>query len=83
MVLIQNIFESLKNNPKGFSGKKLTALAVTLTYVYSHRLVTYDILTSVLAVDAGLIATLFGINVVDKFQNKETGNTTTITHEEN
>jgi hypothetical protein len=86
MNLYQHIKGSLDNEKGGFSGKKLTALAVTITYVYSHRFVTSDILTSVLIVDAGLIAALFGINVVDKFQNKETGNTTditTITHEEN
>ena len=80
MNLYQYIKGSLDNRKDGASGKKLTALAVTLTYIYSHRFVTSDILTSVLVVDAGLITALFGINVVDKFKNKETENTT---HEEN
>lgn len=80
MNLYQHIKSSLDNKKEGFSGKKLTALAVTLTYVYSHRFLTPEILTGVLIVDAGLITALFGINVVDKFKNKETENTT---HEEN
>jgi len=71
MELIKNITRSLSNDSTGYSGKKLTALAVTLTYVYSHRFVNAEILTSVLIVDAGLITALFGINVVDKFTNKE------------
>ena len=71
MKLLENIIESLKNNTSGFSGKKLTALSVTLTYIYSHRFVATEILTSVLVVDAGLITALFGINVVDKFKNKK------------
>lgn len=86
MNLYDYIKGSLNNSKEGASGKKLTALAVTLTYIYSHRFITSDILTSVLIVDAGLITALFGINVVDKFKNKETGNTTdtiTTTHEEN
>lgn len=84
-----NLYEYIKgsfgNEKGGASGKKLTALAVTLTYIYSHRFVSTEILTNVLVVDAGLIAALFGINEVGKFKNKETGNTTdttTITHKE-
>jgi hypothetical protein len=71
MNLYNYIKNSLNNEPIGASGKKLTALAVTLTYVYSHKFVTPEILTGVLVVDAGLITALFGINVVDKFKNKE------------
>lgn len=69
MNLFNYIKGSLDNSNIGASGKKLTALAITLTYVYSHRYVTSEILTSVLIVDAGLITALFGINVVDKFKN--------------
>lgn len=86
MNLYEYIKGSFDNKKEGASGKKLTALAVTLTYVYSHRFLTSETLTSVLVVDAGLIAALFGINEVGKFKNKETGNTTdtiTTTHEEN
>ena len=85
MNLYRYIKGSFGNEKGGASGKKLTALAVTLAYIYSHKFVTTEILTSVLIVDAGLIATLFGINVVDKVQNKETVNTidtTIITHKE-
>ena len=85
MNLYNYIKGSFGNEKGGASGKKLTALAVTLTYVYSHRFVSTEILTSVLVVDAGLIAALFGINEVGKFKNKETKNTTdttTVTHEQ-
>lgn len=74
MNLYEYIKGSLDNKKDGASGKKLTALVVTLTYVYSHKFVTAEILTSVLIVDAGLITALFGINVVDKFKNKDTTN---------
>ena len=86
MDLYNYIKGSFSNEKSGASGKKLTAFAVTLTYIYSHRFLSTEVLTSVLVVDAGLIATLFGINEVGKFKNKETSNTTdttTITHEEN
>ena len=65
------IMSSLDNQKEGASGKKLTALVVTLTYIWSHRFVTKDNLVMVLGVDAGLIAVLFGINVADKFKNNK------------
>jgi hypothetical protein len=69
MSLFEYLKGSLDNQNTGASGKKLTALIVTLTYVYAHRYCTTEILTSVLIVDAGLITALFGINVVDKLKN--------------
>jgi hypothetical protein len=86
MNLYEYIKGSFDNKKDGASGKKLTIFAVTLVYLYSHKYVTSEILTSVLTVDASLITALFATNVVDKFKNKETGNTTdttTITHEQN
>jgi hypothetical protein len=71
------IQSSLDNNTAGASGKKLTALAVTLAYCYSHRYVNNVNLPMVLAADAAFISTLFGINVVEKIktnQNDNSGN---------
>jgi hypothetical protein len=79
MNLYNYIKGSFGNEKGGASGKKLTALAVTLTYIYSHRFLTTDVLTGVLVIDAGLITALFGINEVGKFKNKETENTTDTT----
>lgn len=66
---------SLDNNTTGASGKKLTALAVTLAYVYSHKYVNDINLPMVLAADASFISVLFGINVVEKIKtnNNENG----------
>jgi len=63
---IEYISASLDNVNTGASGKKLTALVVTLAYCYSHRYVQPDNLVLVLGVDAGLILGLFGINAVEK-----------------
>lgn len=73
--LIENILSSLNNKPgQGYSGKKLTALAITIAYCYSHRYVEGQYLAAVLAVDGALIATLFGINTYDKSLNKDATN---------
>lgn len=65
------IKSSLDNDTVGASAKKLTALAVTLAYLYAHRFVDATNLVMVLTVDAGLICGLFGINVVDKLKNNK------------
>lgn len=67
--LIQNLLDSFSNNKEGWSGKKLTAFAITMAYCYSHRYCDAGNLAIVLGVDAGFIAVLFGINVVDKNKN--------------
>lgn len=66
------IQSSLDNNTAGASGKKLTALAVTIAYCYSHRYVNDTNLAMVLAADAAFISTLFGINVVEKIKTNNT-----------
>lgn len=71
MNLYNYLKASLDNSSDGASGKKITAFIITITYVYSHRYVTTDILTGVLVVDAGLISALFGLNVIDKLKNRE------------
>lgn len=70
------IQSSLDNSTIGASGKKLTALAVTLAYCYSHRFVDAANLPLVLAADASFISVLFGINVVEKIKtnSNENGN---------
>lgn len=70
--IIENILSSLNNKPgQGYSGKKLTALAITVAYCYSHRFLTAEHLAAVLAVDGALITALFGINTYDKSLNKK------------
>lgn len=65
------IQSSLDNNTSGASGKKLTALAVTLAYCYSHKYVNDVNLPMVLAADAAFISTLFGINVIEKIKTNQ------------
>ena len=66
--LFQYLLASLDNVNKGASGKKLTALAITITYCYSHRFIDASNLPIVLGVDASLISALFGINVIEKIK---------------
>ena len=75
---IDNLFASLDNRASGFSGKKLTALALVVCVVAAHvKWLSYgnfDQLVTVLMTDYGFIAVLFGINTYDK---KVNGSTTT------
>ena len=72
---ITNFFEwllaSLDNVNKGASGKKLTALFITIAYCYSHKFIDEANLAVVLGVDAGLILGLFGIGSYDKTKKNE------------
>jgi F0F1-type ATP synthase membrane subunit a len=85
MNLISNIVRSLSNDKTGFSGKKLTALVATVfcfvipidtwTYwAYKHN--DFSLLTALVVSIGTFILALFGINVVDKYKNKETANDT-------
>ena len=70
--IIDNILNSFNNAPgRGYSGKKMTAFAVTVAYCYSHRFLEAEHLAAVLAVDGALITALFGINTYDKSLNKQ------------
>lgn len=60
------MLKSLDNTSGGASGKKLTALAVTVAYCYSHRFIDAANLVSVLGVDAALITALFATNTYEK-----------------
>lgn len=71
---LNNLFESFSNTSGGYSGKKLTALAITLCIVAIHVkwLIQEDNsqMEMILTIDYTFVLTLFGINVVDKFKNK-------------
>jgi len=73
---IKYLLSSLDNSSVGASGKKLTALSITIAYCFAHRYVDSANLTSVLAVDGGLITALFATNVYEKtkMNNNENGN---------
>ena len=66
---LNGILGSFSNSTTGWSGKKLSAFAIVLTYIYCHRFVNDTNLATVLGIDAGLITALFTVNVVDKFKN--------------
>lgn len=72
--LFQYLLASLDNINEGASGKKLTALAITITYCYSHRFIDASNLPIVLGVDASLISALFGINVIEKIKTNGENN---------
>lgn len=72
---ITNLIRSLDNKMGGFSGKKLTALALVICVVAAHikwmALGDFSQLVPVLTADFAFISVLFGINVVDKKQNPQ------------
>jgi hypothetical protein len=64
--VIEWLLASLDNVNKGASGKKVTALFITIAYCYSHRFVDINNIGTVLTIDGGLISVLFGIGSYDK-----------------
>lgn len=70
---VKYLLNSLDNSNSGASGKKLTALVVTVAYCYSHRFIDPNNLVLVLTVDAGLITALFGINTYQKTKTDSNG----------
>lgn len=68
--IIENLILSLDNRGGGFSGKKLTAFSLVLCVIVAHikwiALGDFTQLISVLTVDFGFIAVLFGINEYGK-----------------
>lgn len=71
--IFKNLFDSLNNKSDGWSGKKLTALCITICVLATHiKWITmgdFSQLVSVLTVDFSFLSVLFGINVYDKKQN--------------
>lgn len=72
MNLWQGFIGSLDNKINGFSGKKLTAFAMSLAYCYAHKFVDANNLVGVLVADGGVICLLFGINEAGKKINGTT-----------
>jgi len=71
--IINGVIGSFSNDTTGYSGKKLTALAITTCVIAAHvkwlSIGNLTQLEAVLTIDYGFIAVLFGINVVDKVKN--------------
>ena len=72
--IMNDFLNSFNNKNGGYSGKKLTALAITISYCYSHRFIDASNLPIVLGVDASLISALFGINVIEKIKTNGENN---------
>lgn len=72
---LTRLIGSLDNKSEGFSGKKLTAFTIVVCIVAAHikwiTLGNFEQLEMVLTIDYAFVATLFGINVVDKKQNPQ------------
>lgn len=71
--ILNKLISSLDNTNTGFSGKKLTAFTIVACVLVAHikwiSLDDFEHLEMVLTIDYAFIATLFGINVVDKKKN--------------
>lgn len=71
---INNIVASLDNHTKGFSARKLSALAVMICIVVSHikwwSLGDLSMLGEILIVDYGFIALCLGMTTYEAIKNK-------------
>lgn len=79
-----NILHSLNNKPNGYSGKKLTIIAIMYCVVKLHmgyiehaiKTGEWSMILEILAADFSTMTLLFGINVYDKSkQRKDEKNT--------
>ena len=72
--IITDLLASFNNQEGGYSGKKLSVLAVMICIVAAHTkwimLGNFTQLETVLTIDFTFICTMFGINVTDKKINK-------------
>ena len=72
--IITDILKSFNNQEGGYSGKKLSALAVMICIMAAHAkwiaLGNFAQLEMVLTIDFTFICTMFGINVADKKINQ-------------
>ena len=68
--IINDLLASLHNQEGGYSGKKLSALAIVLCVIATHAkwiaLGDFKQLEMVLTIDFTFIGTMYGINVADK-----------------
>lgn len=81
---LNNFFNGFSNHPEGWSGKKLTAFAVTgtsictpmvLYSIWAYNKGDWSLFPALLAIVVGFVAGLFTINTWDKSKNKPTDNT--------
>jgi len=73
---IQKLIDSLENNTKGFSGRKLTAFAIVLCVVVAHvkwlSLGDFTLMSEIFLIDYGFIAALFGMTTYQNLKSKDT-----------
>jgi len=73
---IQKLIDSLENNTKGFSGRKLTAFAIVLCVVAAHvkwlSLGDFTLMSEIFLIDYGFIAALFGMTTYQNLKSKDT-----------
>lgn len=76
---IGKLIASLDDNTKGFSSRKLSAFAIMVCIVIAHiawikkcfMLEDFTLLTTVLTIDYGFIATLLGLTTYSKLKSKK------------
>jgi len=76
---IKKLIDSLENNTKGFSGRKLTAFAIAACVIATHikwlSLGDFTQMNEVFIVDYTFIAALFGMTTYQNLKSKdENGN---------
>lgn len=72
--MIDNLVFSLSNDKRGFSGKKITAVALTICIVQLHEYYVkwafikgdFSLLPLILSADFGFLTLLFGLNEYSK-----------------
>lgn len=78
---IQKLIDSLENNTKGFSGRKLTAFAIVICVIAAHvkwiTLGDFSQLETVFMIDYGFISALFGMTTYQNLKSKSPDTTDT------
>lgn len=71
---IQKLIDSLENNTKGFSGRKLTAFAIVICVIAAHikwlSLGDFSLMGEVFMIDYSFIAALFGMTTYQNLKSK-------------
>ena len=72
---IKKLIDSLENNTKGFSGRKLTAFAIVACVIATHikwlSLGDFAQMNEVFIVDYTFIAALFGMTTYQNLKSKD------------
>lgn len=73
---IKKLIDSLENNTKGFSGRKLTAFAIVSCVIAAHikwlSLGDFTLMSEVFMIDYSFIAALFGMTTYQNLKSKDT-----------